>query len=123
MSQDQQPGTEQLDLFVEAPGEVAPRAPRQGPRRLRTPERQQVSWKMLSLDDLLSEDHPVRAVWAYVERLDLSGLVERIQSVEGSAGAPAADPRVLLALWLQATCRGVGNARELDRLCREHVAY
>ncbi len=29
----------------------------------------------------------------------------------------------LLALWLYATVSGVGTARELDRLCREHDAY
>jgi hypothetical protein len=28
-----------------------------------------------------------------------------------------------LALWLYATLEGVGSARELERLCREHTAY
>ena len=35
----------------------------------------------------------------------------------------AADPKVLLALWLYATLEGVGSARELDRLSRRDVAY
>ena len=30
---------------------------------------------------------------------------------------------MLLALWLLATVDGVGKARQLDRLCREHDAY
>src|SRR3712207_7815191 len=28
-----------------------------------------------------------------------------------------------LALWLYATVEGVGSARELDRLCREHIGF
>jgi transposase len=53
----------------------------------------------------------------------LSELRERIQAVEGGPGQAPADPRILLALWLYATLRGVGSARELNRLCQQHVAY
>ena len=45
--------------------------------------------------------------------------MERIQSVVGEAGRSAIDPRILTALWLYATLRGVGSARELDRRCDE----
>ena len=38
-------------------------------------------------------------------------------------GRPAADPAVLLALWLHATVEGVGSARELERLAGSDVAY
>jgi transposase len=48
---------------------------------------------------------------------------EPIQAVEGGPGQAPADPRILLALWLYATLRGVGSARELNRLCQQHVAY
>jgi transposase len=50
-------------------------------------------------------------------------LRQPIQAVEGGPGQAPADPRILLALWLYATLRGVGSARELDRLCEQHVAY
>jgi transposase len=73
--------------------------------------------RICALDSLIPEDHPVRVVWAYVEQLDLSGLSAKIKAVEGSAGASATDPRILLALWLYATVRGIGSARELDRRC------
>lgn len=76
-----------------------------------------------ALDDLLEEDHQARIVWAWVQTLDLSELEARIQAVEHGPGQAAADPRILMALWLYATLRGVGSARELDRLCRQHVAY
>jgi transposase len=62
-------------------------------------------------------------VWAFVEQLDLRPLYERIQAVEGVAGRPAIDPRILVVLWLYATLDGVGSARALERLCEEHNAY
>jgi transposase len=97
--------------------------PRIGPKRLRRPVRNQVQFQPCSLDELLPEEHEARIVFAYVEGLDLSELYQRIQAVESGPGQAPADPKVLLALWLYATLRGVGSARELDRLCRQHVAY
>ena len=38
-------------------------------------------------------------------------------------GRDTNDPRILLALWLYATIKGVGSARELARLCQRHLAY
>jgi len=62
-------------------------------------------------------------VWAYVEGLDLSTLLDQIKAVPGRPGQPAIDPRILLSLWLVATLNGVGSARELDRLTEQHIAY
>ena len=76
-----------------------------------------------SLDQRVDADHPVRTVWAFVERLDLAPLLDRIKAVRGGAGRNANDPRVLLALWLFASIEGVGSARALDRLCRDHRAF
>jgi transposase len=97
--------------------------PRIGPRRLRGAVRNQIEFQECSLDELLSEDHEARIVWDYVCGLDLSELIERIQAVEGGPGQPPADPRILMTLWLYATLRGVGSARELNRLCEHHAAY
>lgn len=69
------------------------------------------------------EDHQARLVWEYVDGVDLAPLYEPIRAVEGRAGRDAIDPKILLALWLYATLDGVGSARQLDRLCRDHVAY
>jgi transposase len=85
--------------------------------------RNQVEMQQCSLDDLLPEDHEARVVWEYVCGLDLSPLIDRIQAVEGGEGRPPAHPRILTALWLYATLRGVGSARELNRLCMHHAAY
>jgi transposase len=97
--------------------------PRIGFKRLRRPVRNQVEFQECSLDELLPEEHEARIVWAYVRGLDLSELYQRIQAVVGGPGQAPADPQVLLALWLYATLRGVGSARELNRLCQYHAAY
>jgi transposase len=94
-----------------------------GRPRLREVNRAQLEWRPVDLDSLLPEDHRARLVWEYVLGLDLTPLSARIQAVEGHAGAPATDPRLLVALWLQATIDGVGSARALARLCEEHLAY
>jgi transposase len=62
-------------------------------------------------------------VWDYVCGLDLSALVEPIQAVECGPGQAPADPRILVTLWLYATLRSIGSARELDRQCEHHAAY
>jgi transposase len=92
-----------------------------GPPRLRYANRQQAEMRVCALDALIPEDHPVRLVWAYVEKLELGELLAKIRAVEGAAGASATDPRILLTLWLYATLRGIGSARELDRRCDPHT--
>jgi transposase len=94
-----------------------------GSPRLRFANRQQVEMRTCALDALLPEEHPARTVWAYVAGLDLSDLLGKIKAVAGGAGASATDPRILVALWLYATLRGVGSARELDRRCRDEIAF
>jgi transposase len=114
-------------LFDWGPNEAnrpaPPQPPRVGRKRLRCAVRNQIEFQECSLDELLVEDHQARLAWEYVRGLDLSALEERIQAVEGGPGQAPADPRILVTLWLFATLRGVGSARMLDQLCRDHVAY
>ncbi len=74
-------------------------------------------------DDLVSADHPVRTVWALVATMDLSAFCEPIRAREGLVGRDATDPALLVSLWLYGAIRGVGSARELDRLCRESAPF
>jgi transposase len=87
------------------------------------PDRSQMRWDYIDLDAMLSADHLARVVWRFTKSLDLTPLYAAIESREGEAGRPAADPAVLLALWLYATIEGVGSARELDRLVERDIAY
>ena len=91
--------------------------------RVVRPDRRQLRWDMVDLEGLLPTEHRARIVWSFVESLDLSELYERIRSREGEVGRPAADPAVMLALWLYATVEGVGSARELERLAQSDAAY
>lgn len=77
----------------------------------------------LCLDDLLPADHEVRALWAYVEGMDLSALIASVRTLVGEGGAPAFHPKTLLALWLYATARGVGSARLLEQMCKESLPF
>src|SRR5213078_2710395 len=75
------------------------------------------------LDGLVAADDPVRSVWAFVETLDLSALYAAIEAREGEPGRAPIDPKILMALWLWATLRGVGSGREVERLCEREVTF
>ena len=85
--------------------------------RLRKPKRSQIKWTMQCVDDLVSASHPVRVVEAFVATLDLSAFCEPIKAREGQAGQNSTDPALLVSLWLFATIRGIGSAREVGRRC------
>jgi len=91
--------------------------------RLLRPVRNQIEWMPCDLESMIPDDHPARAIWTMLERLDLSAFYASIKAVLGRPGHPAADPQVLLALWLFATVEGIGSARQIHRLCEEHDAY
>ena len=94
----------------------------QGPRVLR-PERGQLRWEMVDLDSQLPPEHRARLVWSFVAGLDLADFYARIKARDDTAGRPASDPAVLLAVWLYATLEGIGAARAIERLCEHHAAY
>lgn len=111
-------------LFPIPESEAEAKAERvQGAPRLVLPNRAQMELRTVDLESLLPMDHPARAVWEFVESLDLSPLYAEIRAVEGGAGRPAIDPRIFMALWLYATIEGVGSARALERLTQQHDAY
>jgi transposase len=94
-----------------------------GKPRLRIPLRDQVEFSWASLDERLDPDSQARVVWSLVCQLDLDGWLKEIKAVEHHVGRNATDPRLLVALWVYATLRGIGSARELERLCEHHLAY
>ena len=55
--------------------------------------------------------------------LDLKSWLSEIKAVEGHVGRDATDPRLLVGLWVFATLKGIGSARELARLCEECLPY
>ncbi|MCB1895894.1 MAG: IS1182 family transposase [Zoogloeaceae bacterium] len=95
----------------------------QGPPRVLQANRKQIELRASDLESLLGEDHRARLVWGYVERQDLSRLIESIKARGSNAGRSAIDPHILFALWLYGTLDGVGSGREIARLTRESDAY
>jgi transposase len=110
-------------LLGDLPEQRAPEGTARGAVRLRQPERRQLGWHVAAIDDLVAADHPVRAVWAFVTALDLRELHAAIKAREGVPGQAPPAPELMMALWLWATVDGVGSARQLARLCEEHLAY
>jgi transposase len=91
--------------------------------RVVKPVRNQLSLEPTDLEALVPDDHPVRAIWALTERLDLSEFYDEIEARGSTPGRSATDPKVMLALWLFANSEGVGSARLLDRLCDRDAPY
>jgi transposase len=91
--------------------------------RVVTVNRQQSAMRIVDVERLIEADHPARAIWDFVGRLDLSRFYGRIEAVEGEAGRPAWDPRMMISLWAYAYSRGVSSAREVSRLCDYDPAY
>jgi transposase len=85
--------------------------------------RQQLLLRPVEVEKLVDLDHPVRAIWELVGRLNLEPFYVEVESVEGVAGRPVWDPRLLISLWLYAYKDGVSSAREIARLCEYHPAY
>lgn len=86
-------------------------------------ERSQLELRPFDLDSTIAQDHRARLLWRAVETLDLRAFYEPIKSRVGTAGRPPGDPKVFVTLWLYATMDGVGSAREVERLCKDHRAY
>ena len=112
-------------LFELPPVEEGVSAPPTRPEEARVlrPVRYQLQWLPRTLDEVLAEDHPARAIWGFLEELDLSAFYGSIKATLDRPGRSTTDPQVLLAVWLLATVEGIGSARRLARLCQEHDAY
>lgn len=93
------------------------------PPRLRRPERHQLLVQPRTYEDLVPHDHPVRTVWAVVQRWDLTLFLQAIRARGERPGRAATDPHLVIALWLYATIEGIGCGRQLARLCIESGPY
>jgi transposase len=91
--------------------------------RLKRANRSQLIFRTIHIDKLIEEDHPMRAIMSFLERLDLNAFYQDIEVQEGAAGRSATDPQILIAIWIYAYSQGVSSARQIERLCEYHPAY
>jgi transposase len=92
-------------------------------RLIRPINRQQMSWRAVDVERLIADDHPARAIWELVGRLDLREFYQAIESREEQGGRPAYDPQLLISLWVYAYSQGIGAAREVGRRCEYDPAF
>jgi transposase len=85
--------------------------------------RQQLVMRTVEVEQLIEADHPARAIWEFLGRVDLSRFSEGIQVYEGERGRAAYDPRLLISLWVYSLSRGITAGREIARLCETDPAY
>ncbi len=113
---------EQSGLFpdlkpVDAAGsEAVPQRRNPSELKLRAPNRNQLSWAAIDLDELIGSDHKARAIWHLTGQLDLTRFCERVRTAKGEAGRGAWDPRLLVSVWIYALSEHVNSAREIERL-------
>jgi transposase len=91
--------------------------------RYETIDREQLCWRVLDVERLIGEEHPARAIWEFVGKLDLSEYSAEIRAVEGQAGRPAWDPRLLISLWVYGYSEGVGSGRAIEQMCEWEAGY
>lgn len=85
--------------------------------------RDQVKFKVESLDDSLPLNHEARVIWKFVEKLDLKHAEESISSLESHVGRPAVHPRILIALWIYGISCGIVSARKIAKNCLDHRGF
>jgi len=114
-----------LEAAQTTPPQTAPTAvePPAARARIKRVDRSQMMMRPVDVERLIEEDHPARAIWEFVGQLDLSPYEKPIEAVEGVAGRPVWDPRLLISLWVYAYSRGIGSAREISRRLRYEPAF
>lgn len=91
--------------------------------RVQVINRQQLLLRTVDVEQLVPEDHEVRAIWEFVGRMDLGGFYKAIRAIEGVAGREVTDPRLLASLWIYSYAQGISSGREISRLCDYTPAY
>lgn len=74
-------------------------------------------------EEALAQTHPARVLWQVLGTFDLTMFVRGAKSVDGQAGRSTHCPRMMLCVWLYAVSRGIGSAREIERLVKSDRAF
>lgn len=89
------------------------------------PLNRQQSWLLPpTLDELITDDHPVRFIAGFVDSLDNSVWQQMDVNIDGELlGAPAYHPQALLSVWLYGFMTGTRSSRKLEVACRDQMPY
>jgi transposase len=83
--------------------------------RFEVVDRTQMFFRATDVESLIPTDHPARAIWCFLERVDLGAFSKDQKAVEYHPGRPAVSPQVLLSIWIYSYSRGMTSARQISR--------
>ncbi|MDH4128319.1 MAG: transposase [Spirochaetota bacterium] len=83
--------------------------------------RDQLMMLPISLDRFVDEEHLAKHIWTILSCLNLNSFEEIYQNAD--RGALAINPRNIIALLLYAYAKGVRSSRDIERYCKEDLAY
>ena len=87
------------------------------------PNRDQMQFQILCLDQLIPEDHKARAIWEFVDKMDIDACYNEILTFTNGVGRSTTSPKILLCLWIYAILDGNISARKIEELCDHHNVY
>ena len=73
-----------------------------------------------SVDEYVAENNPVRAIAAFLGRLDFVKL-GFVRGQAADTGRPGYDPRLLMGLYLWGHLNGIRSSRKLERECQRNL--
>src|SRR5215813_4096172 len=73
-----------------------------------------------TIDDYVADNNGVRAIAAFLERLDFVKL-GFVRAEAAATGRPGYDPRILMGLYLWGHLNGVCSSRKLARECERNL--
>lgn len=83
-------------------------------------DRNQLNMLPLALDELISEDNPVRVIDALVDSLDIKTLNFKYATPKNIGRKPY-DPKHLLKLYIYGYFNGVRSTRKLEKECKRNI--
>jgi len=83
--------------------------------RFQAIDRAQIFLRTTDVESLIAQDHPARAIWILLGRLDLRRFYEGQRAIEGNVGRSTISPHLLLSIWIYSYARGVSSARQISR--------
>ena len=104
----------ELDQHPASESSVAPGIPMER-LKLRRPDRRQVTFRAIEVEQLVGAGHPVRAIGEISGQLDLSRFAAALRTQREQGGRAAWDPRLLVAIWICSYSEGISSAREIER--------
>lgn len=83
-------------------------------------DRNQVTFAPMSLDEMISDDNPIRVIDAFVEMLDVKELDFKYSETSTTGRRPY-NPKDMLKLYIYGYFNGIRTSRKLERECHRNI--